>query len=153
METSVSERSADKREKLETAGIHSANSEEGQEPTSTGSLEKEEGPEPAGTITTETGRTKRPSKATSLTLLEEQELSERFGQLKREDVDTDGTFTMVRCVSLFSFYSKFPLLFFKLLSYFCLNRFISHVVIFTQLSFNSTEFPRTQTFTPLIKLS
>jgi hypothetical protein len=112
METSVSEPSADKGEKLETALIHSSNSEEEQEPTSTGSLDTEEGPEPAGTVTRETGRTQKPSKATSSMLVEEQDLSERFGQLTREDVDTDRTFTMVRCVSLFSFYSKISIPFY-----------------------------------------
>ncbi len=97
METSVSERSADKGEKLETPRIHSSNSEEGQELT--GSLDKEEGPEPAGTITTETGRKQKPSKDTSLTLVEEQELSERFG----DHVNMDETFTMVRCFPYFFF--------------------------------------------------
>jgi hypothetical protein len=100
METSVSEQSADKREKLEAALIHSSNSEEEQEPTSNGSLGTEEGPEPAGTATTETGRKQKPSpKATSLTLVEEQELSERFG----EHVNMDETFTMVRCFPYFFF--------------------------------------------------
>jgi hypothetical protein len=118
METSVSaERSADRGEKVETAGIHSSNSEEGQEPTSSGSLDKEEGQEQAGTITTETGRTEKPSKkATSSTLVKEQELSERFAELKRENMDKDVTFTMVRC---FPYFFSFPnCYFFKLLSFF-----------------------------------
>jgi hypothetical protein len=122
METSVSERSADKGDKLETARIHSSNNEEGQEPT--GSLYKEEGPEPAGTITTETKRTKKPSKATSSMLVEEQELSERFG----DHVNMDETFTMVRCLPYFFFYSKFP---FFIIIIFVLNWFILHVVIFS----------------------
>jgi hypothetical protein len=152
METSVSERSADKGEKLETTRIHSSN---WPEPTSNGSLDKEEGPELAGTFSTETGRAQMTSQATSSTLVEEQELSERFG----DHVYMDETFTMVRCFLYFFFQYPIPTLFFHSQCMVLQPRDLcigfkkatpntvgdAHSCNLT--TFHSTDFPSTQSFT------